>query len=707
MAWSLDEKRFREEVFTAVRDHGWDPRSNLFRCFQLPLDVSDPADVAAAFKAVRAVVNRNSKTGTNAGPAKVLQSVLKEAEAVLTDPARRKQHRAEVLADRTALQAALRDDLGGMPAIPAAALARLVEARQRFHTRDEVAEALAAIGCRVREPVELPSYDRPPTKWKNLQSDIVFLGLPSVHAYLQKHFGSATAVTTQKLLDRQTTIQRTAAGDVLTAEMSVVSNLKTWVADGQLLELLGADLLRRLAAEEGMGSDRLAAAIKAPETAKLLSELGLPAANDVAYALLCARRYPAEAAASWQSDYREARADRDLRAARDILAANRGDLDKQLAAELDALIAEIADVDAALQRARALERDDVEAAAQEYARVLQRCRDPEVDSALRRCRPAAPARASAEVGGESVTVTWTPSTARAGEITYRVMRQVAGGGAGDGMPVGTGLTGLTVVDVDVGLEVVLGGGDVADPRASGRRQRSTVGVGEWGAHVVHRRAVDVDVAPEIVHRPPVGRLQRQSLAVDPRQPGRVRARVGRVDVAAEVVGLGLARRDQRADRLRARHPHHGGADPREEPAPRARGRDRIGDPRALAAHRVTWPGRVAPTPQREASPTWPGRIALWAIAPERKRARRAECFKRRQPRPGESPSGRLLPAKRARRAALHADNLARENRPLGDCSQRNEPAGRGFNADNPGPGESPLGDCSQRNSAAGRALRRS
>ena len=429
--------------------------ATLFRCLQLPLDVSDPDVVAAAFKAVEQLLNRNLKSGTNAGPAKVLQSVLGEADAVLTDPARRRQHRTQVLEERAALQASLREELGDLPGVPPAAVPGLLEARQRFHTRREIVEALAAIGRPVQDPVELPPFGKAPTKWKTVQHDVAFLGLPSLYAYLQKHFGAATTVTVQQLLDRQTTLQRTASGDVLTSEMSIVSNVKTWVAAGQLTELLRADLLRELGAEASMGGERLTAALKARGIDRQLDDLGLPPAREIAYALLCALRYPAEQATSWQASYRDARTNRDLRVARDILVANRPALDKQFGKELDTLDAEIAEIDAAVRRARGLERTDPEAAAVEYVQVLQRCRDPEVESALRRCRPAEPARTAATVGGDSVTVEWAPTTARAGEITYRVVRHVAGGGPGDGATVGAGLTGITVVDTAAPAGVAL------------------------------------------------------------------------------------------------------------------------------------------------------------------------------------------------------------------------------------------------------------
>jgi hypothetical protein len=443
--WSLDEKRFREEVFRAL-DNRWDPRRNLFRCVQLPLDVSDAAVIAASLKGVRSFVNRNSKTGTNSGPARVLQGVLDDAEVILTNPASRARHRTQVLADRAELERTLRAELGGLPAVPPAAVIALAAARQKFFAREDIAIALAAIGCEVRDPVALPPYGRPPTNWRSVQHEVMFLGLPTLGEYLKKRFGVVTAVTPKQLLDYRTKLQSTASGDVLTAEMSIITNVKKWVDDGQLVDLLRADQLRELAAEASMGSDRLSAALKAPGMDRYLADLGLPRADELAYALLCAIRYPTEAATTWQTTYREARTNRDLRTARDVLVANRPALDKQLGKELEALTTEIAEIDAMLERAASLERSDVEAAAELYVRVGQHCRDPAAESALRRCRPAAPARASTSVGGDTVTVEWAPSTARVGDITYRVVRHVEDGGAGDGAVIGTELTGLTVVD---------------------------------------------------------------------------------------------------------------------------------------------------------------------------------------------------------------------------------------------------------------------
>ena len=118
----------------------------------------------------------------------------------------------------------------------------------------------------------------------------------------------------------------------------------------------------------------------------------------------------------------------------------------------------------------------------------------------------------------------------------------------------------------------------------------------------------------------------------------MRARVRRVDVAAEVVRLGLARGDQRADRLGAGDAHHGRADPREEPAPRARRRDRVGDPRAVAH------ARTAPRRRSAAAST------LLELGARVERALRPARCRRRPARPRTGCRARRPPPTRRRRS---------------------------------------------------------
>jgi len=441
--WTLDEKRFREEVFRA-QEKGWDPRTNLFRCYQLPLQVSDLSTIEAALKGVRGFVNRNAISGTQSGAAKVLLGVHKDAVATLSDETKRGKHRALVTADRNALQQSLRAELAGAHAIPPAAAAAMAARREPRFVRAEVLEALAAVGCRVQEPVELPVRIKPPSTWKEVQLDLAFLEFPTLRTYLQQRFTVDVGVRDKQLEDHRTKLQRTASGDALTAEMKILGAVQKWLAAGQLVELLRADLLRELVAEAAMGGDGLTAALRAPGMPRYLTDLGLPAAADLAYALLCEVRFPTAPPMSWQSTYREARTNRDLRTAYDVLVGQQ--LDRELAKERDALKAEIAEIDAMLAQARRLEDTDAETAAEIYVRAAQRCRDPEADSAVRRCRPREPGQVVATVNGDSVHVEWTPSNARVGDISYRVVRRVDGGGPGDGGIVQTGVSGLSVTD---------------------------------------------------------------------------------------------------------------------------------------------------------------------------------------------------------------------------------------------------------------------
>ena len=73
------------------------------------------------------------------------------------------------------------------------------------------------------------------------------------------------------------------------------------------------------------------------------------------------------------------------------------------------------------------------------------------------------------------------------------------------------------------------------------------GVDQRRARLVEGAVVAVHQPAEVVDAVPVGGAQREAARVDPRQAGRVRAGVGRVDVAAEVVGVSVARADGLGD----------------------------------------------------------------------------------------------------------------------------------------------------------------
>ncbi|HEU0087348.1 MAG TPA: hypothetical protein VFQ77_06835, partial [Pseudonocardiaceae bacterium] len=130
VTWSLDEARFREEVFQPV-DAGWDPRANLFRCYQLPVDTDDVDRIDQALEGVSRHIKRNAIGGSFVGVANNLLELHKEAVQTLRNSAARAQHRQQVLAARQALQAALRAELAGAQEVPRAVAAAMANRRAR------------------------------------------------------------------------------------------------------------------------------------------------------------------------------------------------------------------------------------------------------------------------------------------------------------------------------------------------------------------------------------------------------------------------------------------------------------------------------------------------------------------------------------------------------------------------------------------------
>ena len=92
----FDAKRYREEVLRAMA-HGWRPSDDLFRCYQLLIDVADETVIAKALKQVQGHVN-----GLRGGGewATLLRKQHSHAQQTLMTPALREQHRQQVLQRR-------------------------------------------------------------------------------------------------------------------------------------------------------------------------------------------------------------------------------------------------------------------------------------------------------------------------------------------------------------------------------------------------------------------------------------------------------------------------------------------------------------------------------------------------------------------------------------------------------------------------------
>ncbi len=463
VGWILDEKRFREEVYQAIAAH-WQPSDDLFRCYQLPLDVSSPQVIAAALKGVQQHVNAAGKR--DAGGARMLRHLHPAATAVLTDPQARARHQDEVLARRQQLRAFVAAEIAGWQDIPSAAVVKIAQhVTPRFVTRD-VEAVLDELGVRRREPAQLPPRRRWPGGWADVRGSLAMLErrgargsgatYSSLRDYLLDTFGTVQ-VDKARVADRQKTMRTERRGEVATIEARVLSALTTWLGTGSLGGLLTTELLEQLLSAARFGRDAVRTEAQRADVRAALGDLGLPAGNDLVYAVLCESRYPArDSADAWKAAYHAAQDASDLRGALAVLDA-RPDLPPEFAARRDELRRRLTTLGEELAHARRMETDDPEAAAETYLRVRRELDDPEVAAGLARCRPAPPPRATATVEGDRVVISWSSSPARVGDVAYRVVRGDCGRPVGGGGTVVGDLitTNLETVDVSAPAGIAL------------------------------------------------------------------------------------------------------------------------------------------------------------------------------------------------------------------------------------------------------------
>lgn len=439
-SWSLDKARYVEEVFLPVAQ-GWDASGDLFRTYQLPLDVGDDAVVRLAVDGVGRHVNQNLLGGVHSGAAKLLSTLHGREKETLLDPRRRAAHRQAVQEARKVLLDAAREESAGAKVVPPAAVAAVTSRyKGRFVSR-EVEQAFRDVGVQVREPVEL-DVPAPPSTWGEIRLALRTIGQRSLGAYLRSpERGLGAIPTADQLKERARTIQASLHGEELTAEEKVLTALRRWVNSAELKGFLRLDTVEELST---MSAAELEDALRPAAVRRYLADLDLPRAEELSYALVCRTRYAALSSTGWSAGVDAALASRDLRGAHDLLAARTG-LPTEQATRLLSLTMQLTRIDAELARARALEGTDPESAAEVYSTVLRECRDPEAMSGLRRCRPAAPPRVTAHIDGHTVRIEWAAAPARVGEITYRVVRR-APGRAGDGRVLAESTSELSLVD---------------------------------------------------------------------------------------------------------------------------------------------------------------------------------------------------------------------------------------------------------------------
>jgi hypothetical protein len=421
--WQLDARRFADEVFVPARD-GWNVRNNLFRFFQLPVDVHDDELVEQAVRGVESYLKRSSLAGVHATVASSLRQNFSTCATTMRETARRDQHRAQVLAERRAFADQVRKAMGDMPALRVDELDDYVARWKSRFVRREVEEALAKAHIAVRDPVELV-VPAPLPRWADVRLPLLALGHSDLAEYLAvRKLGPGA--TTADVRQVRMALDRTASGDARTEEEIVLTALEQMVSAGTLADALRRELIDELTNVAEQGKAALDAALARRDVGRRVRDLGFPEGDELAYALLCRIHPVGGADKRLRVEVQQALACRDVRTALALLVGQ-GSLPLDLADLRLRLQADLTEVDAGLAAAATLEATDPEAAAARYLAVLRIACEPDAESGLHRCRPPAPPSATARVEGERVVVAWAAAAVRAGDPQYRVVRRVDAG----------------------------------------------------------------------------------------------------------------------------------------------------------------------------------------------------------------------------------------------------------------------------------------
>ncbi|MBB5807951.1 hypothetical protein F4560_007719 [Saccharothrix ecbatanensis] len=409
--WRFDANRFVAEVLKPVQD-GLSPDEDLFRVYLLPHEVTDRGTIETALAEVGRQFTQQQYRGFRRA-VDILRGQHEAASETLLDRDRREAHRAWVEERRRKLAATIESRLHGAPGLPLAEVN--AQARALKVPRSAIVAALREHGADEREPVELPRHLEP-GQWAEARGHLAQLGHESLWNYLA---GLGGLRTTERHLAARREKLRVSRSSDSNAETTLLRLVHGWLDD--LVGVLRHEVVSHLLDRAAYGYAEAVEAARA--VADRLRAVGIdadPAA--VAYAVWCDRRFttvPAEP--SWQEHYQQAVRDLRLRTALTVLQ-QQPSLPDEWSRRRTALERQLAELDAEVARCRELERTDVEAAVAGYHRVRAVLADDGIDTALERCRPAAPPTARAEVRDGRVVVTWEPSSATAGRVTYRVSR---------------------------------------------------------------------------------------------------------------------------------------------------------------------------------------------------------------------------------------------------------------------------------------------
>lgn len=420
--WRFDKEAFARDVLRPVHE-GWNPRENLFRVYQLAPDTDDKIVIVEALDSIKRYL---ASVKAFARGRDILIEQHMEAERCLRNESSRRQHREEVQKRRNVLIQEMKRLLGAAPAVPEARLQQEVLRSRYTHSFSEFLDAVRIAGGDVLDPMELPSVPEP-VGWRNILGQLARLKhLPtgrrrSVWVYLSSTAGLRGFSTTAQDLKIRRTALRTTRDTARTAEENLIKFLQSHVNEGTLRQILQFELLDSLRTESTYGWSELLTAANA--LCDRSAALGLTlAGRDLAYAVWCEQRHPADIGhMEWLNEVESCLAQRNLKQAYALLSS-RQDLPPAWQERLQQLADQIEQIKVRFATARRLADNDREEAAACYRELLKEWNDPDIAAALAACHPEPPPIAHATVKGSEIIVSWSPSAARSGRITYRVVR---------------------------------------------------------------------------------------------------------------------------------------------------------------------------------------------------------------------------------------------------------------------------------------------
>ncbi|GIF08388.1 hypothetical protein [Actinoplanes siamensis] len=441
----FDQDRYRVEVLDPARRNGNTPPADLL--LRYGIDTGRPPRGDAFDAHVTAVVKYWQQLGTQRKVYQKIVEALNAAHTKLRDGGQLSAEHFLAERERVAKETGraldeIVNELASDPVVSAAALAAAAAPLGGAAVEARLRELLARKRVRVIDEL-WPLPESPPPGGRVVLRSTRTLGLPlSLHVLADDRAAVAFTLrsglrvegrplTTGRFDGVRARAERQRQDDRKTATESLLAALSGAIADGTVGELVLWELTEAVRPAAGLGKVRV--------VAREATRLGLPREEAEEFALAVLNR------GTGTPDRRDATGEieellvrGELRAAERALLTLPANEGADLRERVRDAVRRVAELAARAQQEIAAGRPE-HAAELLTTAVREAADDTDLAGRLRAVAPPpAPAVRAGTAAGERVTVSWTPSPARTGGVTYQVVRtrQRPAGSAGDGDVVG-------------------------------------------------------------------------------------------------------------------------------------------------------------------------------------------------------------------------------------------------------------------------------